>query len=67
MTQDIDIKALRAARKWTQDEMAAHFGVDKATVWRWENQGVPDRGTTRRAIEREIAITAEMNKSEDAA
>ncbi len=51
---EIDLKALRAARQWTQDDMAAHFGVDKATVWRWENIGIPKRGTSRKAIEREF-------------
>lgn len=53
MTHDVDIKKLRKIRNWTQEEMGNHFGVDKSTVWRWENEGVPDRGVTRKAIERE--------------
>jgi len=53
MTQDFDIKELRRLRNWTQDDMARHFGVDKSTVWRWENEGIPARGATRKAIERE--------------
>lgn len=54
MSDDLDIKALRTARGWTQDQMADHFGVDKATVWRWENEGVPTRGASRKALEREF-------------
>lgn len=53
MEQEIDIKALRNRRNWTQADMAAHFGVDKATVWRWENIGIPNRGVTRKALEAE--------------
>jgi len=51
----IDIKTLRKRRNWTQDDMAKFFGVDKATVWRWENEGIPKRGVARNAIEREWA------------
>lgn len=57
MTEQIDIKKMRKARRWTQAGMAEHFGVDKATVWRWENEGIPDRGVTRKAIEREWDAT----------
>lgn len=53
MAQEIDIKAIRTFRNWTQDDMGKHFGVDKATVWRWENWGVPSRGAARRALENE--------------
>ncbi len=53
MQNTIDLKQLRKIRNWTQEEMGAHFGVDKSTVWRWENEGIPDRGVTRKAIERE--------------
>ena len=54
MNQPLDLKKLRSARGWTQQETADHFGVDKATIWRWENEGIPTRGPSRRAIEREI-------------
>jgi transcriptional regulator with XRE-family HTH domain len=63
MTTKIDIKALRVARQWTQDEMAAHFGVDKATVWRWENVGIPQRGASRKALEREFKLVSEAEAS----
>jgi DNA-binding XRE family transcriptional regulator len=53
MQNAIDIKELRRRRNWTQDDMGQFFGVDKSTVWRWENEGIPSRGATRKAIERE--------------
>lgn len=56
MTENISIRELRESRGWTQGDMASYFGVDKATIWRWENKGVPTRGPSRKAIER--AITA---------
>lgn len=37
--------------------MANFFGVDKATVWRWENEGIPSRGMARKALEREWALS----------
>lgn len=55
--QLIDIKTLRERRNWTQADMANFFGVDKATVWRWENIRVPERGAARNALEREWART----------
>lgn len=48
------ITRLRKAKGWTQSQMAEHFGVNLSTVWRWENEGVPARGATRKAIEREL-------------
>lgn len=63
MVDDLDIKALRAARGWTQHDMAAHFGVDKATVWRWENIGIPSRGASRKALETEFRALSSRKKS----
>lgn len=53
METAINITLLRKKRHWTQGDMADHFGVDKSTVWRWENEGIPARGVSRKAIERE--------------
>ena len=53
MENKIDLRELRRRRNWTQDDMGQFFGVDKSTVWRWENEGIPARGATRKAIERE--------------
>lgn len=55
MTRELSLKALRSARGWTQQDAATYFGVDKATVWRWENEGLPSRGPSRRLIEREMS------------
>lgn len=55
MENKIDFKELRKDRGWTQQAAADFFGVDKATVWRWENKGIPSRGVVRGAIEREFA------------
>ena len=59
MTQELSLKILRSARGWTQQDAATYFGVDKATVWRWENEGIPSRGPSRRLIEREISSILE--------
>lgn len=63
MSDAINIRQFREARGWTQGEMANYFGVDKATVWRWENRGVPARGPARQAIER--AISSMSSESSD--
>lgn len=69
MDTEFNIKTLRDARNWTQDQMAAHFGVNKATIWRWENIGVPSRGASRMALEREYALLQQQSSvaSEEAA
>lgn len=70
MENEIDLKELRKRRVWTQEEMGAFFGVDKSTVWRWENEGIPARGLARKAIEREWAASqleaADADMSEQA-
>lgn len=47
----IDIKAIRTERKLTQRELADEIGVDKSTVWRWEN-GQEPRGAARTLLQR---------------
>lgn len=66
MKQEIDIKRLRKIRNWTQTKMGEHFGVDLSTVWRWENEGLPSRGVTFKAIEREW-ISALEDEAQEAA
>lgn len=51
----IDIKSLRKSLNITRADLAAEFGVDISTVCRWENEGLPDRGTSRKAVEHWIA------------
>lgn len=67
MNNDLDLKQLRSARGWTQQQMADFFGVDKATIWRWENEGVPKRGPSRKAIEREIELSLQASADSEAA
>ncbi len=46
---------ITAARKFLGESPAAfgrRFGVAQSTVWRWENRGLPNHGTSRRAVER---------------
>ncbi len=49
------IKSARLAAKESQEAFARRFGVDQATVHRWENKGPPTRGAARMAIERVLA------------
>lgn len=56
------VKALRANRKWTQQQLAAELGVDQATVSRIET-GAEARGPIKRLLERLIDNPA----AEDAA
>lgn len=46
------IRAARQKLRESQADFGRRFGVNQSTVNRWENKGVPDRGTARVAIER---------------
>lgn len=46
-----EIKAARVALKETQAQFGLRFGVDQTTIHRWEEHGLPDRGTARVAVE----------------
>ena len=46
-----EIKAARLSLKENQVEFAKRFGVDQATIHRWETKGLPERGPARVAIE----------------
>lgn len=39
----------------SQAELGKHFGVNIATIWRWENEGVPTQGAAAGAIEKWVA------------
>lgn len=62
MRTELDVQALRAKLKLTQADLAQLAMVNIATVWRWENEGVPERGTARAFLER-LADDAEQNAS----
>lgn len=50
MITSADIISARETLGETQTAFGARFGVDKSTVWRWENRGVPEHGTTAAAL-----------------
>ena len=52
MEHAIDLVAIRSALGLTQAALAEQAGVDVATVWRWENEGIPTRGPAKAFIER---------------
>lgn len=52
MEHVLDIKALRKKHGMTQADLAEAAGVNTATVWRWEKNGVPARGPARAFLER---------------
>lgn len=43
----------------SQAALGRHFGVNIATIWRWENEGVPEQGTAAGAIEKWIEAHSE--------
>lgn len=47
MNYALDLKALRKSLNLTQAQLAEKVGVNLATVWRWENEGIPSRGSAR--------------------
>lgn len=52
MDATLDIPAIRKTLKLTQADLAKQAGVDVSTVWRWENEGVPERGPARAFLDR---------------
>lgn len=48
----LDVRALRNSLNESQAAFAERFGVDQSTVARWEIDGLPTRGTARRAVEK---------------
>jgi DNA-binding XRE family transcriptional regulator len=47
MKYALDVRALRKKLSLTQAQLAEKVGVNHATIWRWENEGVPTRGSAR--------------------
>ena len=52
MEKVLDLPAIRKKLKLTQADLAKQAGVDVSTVWRWENEGVPERGSARAFLDR---------------
>lgn len=53
------VKAARTRLGETQAAFALRFGVDQATIHRWETDGIPERGTARIAVEQILKGIAE--------
>lgn len=51
MAKKRDIKAIRKSLGESQTEFARRFGVDQATIHRWETSGEPSRGPARIVLE----------------
>lgn len=52
MTYALDLKTLRKKLNLTQAQLAEKIGVNHATVWRWENEGIPSRGPARAYLDK---------------
>lgn len=50
MQSSIDIKEIREAKGWSQDQLAVHLGLDRSSVSRMEN-GQEPKGPTRILLE----------------
>lgn len=46
-----EIKETRLALGESQGKFAQHFDVDQSTIHRWETDGPPETGPTRKLIE----------------
>lgn len=66
MPHTIDVLDIRKRLKWTRARLAQEAGVNVSTVSRWENDGVPEKGTARKLLEK-LARRAALRASPDMA
>ncbi|WP_152045473.1 helix-turn-helix domain-containing protein [Aureimonas psammosilenae] len=64
MDASLDLSAARKRLGLTQSALADRWGVDLATIWRWENRGIPTRGASRKLVD---ALISEASVREAAA
>ena len=55
MISGAQIRRARERLGETQARFATRFGVNQATIHRWEARGVPTRGTAEKAVERVLS------------
>ena len=55
MISAADIRVARARLGIKQDEFATKFGVDQATISRWEKNGPPESGPLKVLVEKILA------------
>lgn len=54
--ETINVRQIRTEiLKESQTAFAERFGVDQSTVARWEIEGLPSRGTAKKAVEKFVA------------
>jgi transcriptional regulator with XRE-family HTH domain len=61
------LRKSRLKLKLTQPQLAERLGVDTSTVWRWEKEGLPERGTASVLIAQIIAEASLGGQSSEAA
>lgn len=62
VNEGIDVRALRATKGWTQDQMAEYLGIDRSSVSRIEN-GAEVSGPVLRLL---VLLKTEADHSETA-
>ena len=60
MQKTLSLSEARRRLNLTQPALAEELGVDIATIWRWENRGVPTRGAAKQVVENIIARAARL-------
>jgi DNA-binding transcriptional regulator YiaG len=58
----IKIKNARERIGESQEDFAKRFGIDQATLSRWETTGVPERGPGRKIVERVLFELREASR-----
>ena len=66
MPHTIDVLDIRKRLNWSRAQLAEEAGVNVSTVSRWENDGVPEKGTARKLLEK-LARRAALRSSPDMA
>jgi len=59
-----NIRAARARVNENQEEFGRRFGVDQATISRWEAEGLPEKGPAHVAAEYILAEIASVRAAE---
>ena len=69
MRQEINIAGFRTDLGWSQAKLAEKFGVDQATVSRWEANGGPKSGAAKKLLDRlwVEALLAKQDATREAA
>ena len=66
MNDKPNVRVIRERLGWTQEQMAAHLGLDRSSVSRMENGQVP-KGPTRRLLENLAASAPSQGIADGAA